>query len=122
VIHGQYFGQNIMVRTRNPQRLIAVIDWETAAVGPSTFDLVSLTSGKWTGAQRLALWRAYFDEYRSDAELDLDWKAFCQSLSDVGLYQALEWLGWWRSRSLSPSFGAWVKELERMMENQPPVA
>ena len=121
VIHGQYFGRNIMLRLGDPERLIAVIDWETAAVGPSAYDLVSLTAGKWTDEQRRTLRRAYFDEYQANAKLELDWESFYASLHDVELYQALEWLGWWRNRSFSPYFGKWMKELERVMSDFLPV-
>src|SRR5205814_7479955 len=48
VIHGQYFGKNIMLRPRNHEQPLAVIDWETAALGPGTYDLVSVSCGGWT--------------------------------------------------------------------------
>jgi len=115
VIHGQYFGRNIMLRQGDHEKLIAVIDWETAAVGPSVYDLVSLTAGKWTDEQRRTLRRAYFNEYQANAKRQLDWESFYSSLHHVELYQALEWLGWWRNRSFSPYFGKWMKELERVM-------
>ncbi len=118
VIHGQYFGKNIMLRIRNPERLIAVIDWETAAVGPSVFDLVSLTSGKWTDEQRLAMWRAYFDACQAEAGLNLRWEAFRQGLNKAELFQALEWLGWWRNRNFSPEFGVWMNELGRIIKDR----
>jgi aminoglycoside phosphotransferase (APT) family kinase protein len=121
IIHGQYFGRNIMLRHGDPDRLIAVIDWETAAVGPSAYDLVSLTAGKWTDEQRRTLRRAYFEEYQTNLNLALDWESFNASLHDVELYQAMEWLGWWRNRSFSPYFGKWMKELERVMTDFLPV-
>ncbi len=110
-----------MLRHGDQEKLIAVIDWETAAVGPSVYDLVSLTAGKWTDEQRRTLRRAYFDEYQAYAKLQLDWESFYSSLHDVELYQALEWLGWWRNRSFSPYFGKWMKELERVMSDFLPV-
>jgi hypothetical protein len=122
VIHGQYFGRNIMLRIRNPERLIAVIDWETAAIGPSVFDLVSLTSGKWTDKQRLAMARAYFNEYEAATGLGLRWETFHQGLCKVELYQILEWLAWWRNRNFSPQFGTWMKELERIISAHSAVA
>jgi hypothetical protein len=122
VIHGQFFGRNIMLRIRNPERLIAVIDWETAAIGPSAFDVVSLTSGKWTDQQRLAMWRAYFHEYQAATGLRLGWESFQQGLCEIELYQNLEWLAWWRNREFSPQFGTWMKELERITRTHPAVA
>ena len=115
VIHGQFFGKNVMLRQRNPEHRIAVIDWETAAIGPGVFDLVSLSAGNWTKEQRLALWRAYFEQYQADAGCRLDWETFCQNLGGVSLYHALGWLAWWQGRSFSHNFGVWVKELDRVL-------
>jgi aminoglycoside phosphotransferase (APT) family kinase protein len=114
VIHGQYFGRNIMLRRRNRERMIAVIDWETAALGPGLIDLVSFTSGKWTDEQRRTMWRAYFDQYEAETEVSRDWENFCKELRELELYQALEWLAWWRNRSVSHNFGKWVTELKRI--------
>jgi aminoglycoside phosphotransferase (APT) family kinase protein len=114
VIHGQYFGRNIMLRRRNREQMIAVIDWETAALGPGLIDLVSFTSGKWTDEQRQTMWRAYFDQYEAETEVSRDWEDFCKELMELELYQALEWLAWWRNRSISHNFGKWVTELKRI--------
>ena len=122
VIHGQYFGRNIMLRLRRPKRLIAPIDWETAVVGPSWYDLVSLTAGHWTRQQRLALWRAYFDASRAETASEVGWNTFCNCLRELEICQALEWLNWWRSRSVSHNFGTWMKELERIMKDDPAIA
>lgn len=119
VIHGQYFGKNIMLRPGNHDEPLAVIDWETAAHGPGTYDLVSISSGRWTDPQRQAMWRAYFDEYRAETRLTLDWDDFCAELREMELYQALEWLAWWRNRSVSHNFGRWIKELARILKNRP---
>jgi len=114
VIHGQFFGKNIMLRRRNAAHPLAVIDWETAALGPGGFDLVSVSSGMWTGDQRQAMWRAYFDEYQTRAGASRSWENFCRELGELEIYQALEWLGWWRNRSVSRNFGRWIKELARI--------
>jgi hypothetical protein len=118
VIHGQYFGKNIMLRSRNHDQALAVIDWETAALGPGTYDLVSVSSGRWTDQQRRAMWRAYFDQYCAETGLPRDWKDFCEELREMELYQALEWLGWWRNRRVSHNFGKWIKELARIMRDK----
>lgn len=119
VIHGQYFGRNIMLRPRNKERPIAVIDWETAANGPGTFDLVSLASGNWTEDQRDTLYRAYFEECKTRNDFHGNWNEFCHELCEIELYQALQWIAWWRNRSLSLNFGKWIKELSRIMEGHP---
>jgi aminoglycoside phosphotransferase (APT) family kinase protein len=95
VIHGQFFGQNIMLRPRNAGARIAVIDWETAALGPPAFDLVSITSGHWTDAEQSAMRRAYFEQYQGETGQVLNWDAFCGELHGVASYQMLEWLVWW---------------------------
>ena len=103
-----------MLRRRNAAHPLAVIDWETAALGPGGFDLVSVSSGMWTGDQRQAMWRAYFDEYQTRAGASRSWENFCRELGELEIYQALEWLGWWRNRSVSRNFGRWIKELARI--------
>ena len=117
VIHGQLFGRNIMLRRATGDRQIMVIDWETAAVGPPTFDLVSLTSGKWTEEERRAMRAAYFEEYRAATGQRLDREAFHRELAGVSLYQSLEWLAWWgRYRALSRGFATFRNELQRVLE------
>src|SRR5207247_1095136 len=112
VIHGQFFGKNIMLRTGHGAHQIVVIDWETAALGPGTFDLVSLTSGKWTQEQRRAMWTAYFKQYEVESGRPMDWEAFRWELAGVALYQSLEWLAWWgHHQSLSQHFGRFMREL-----------
>ena len=119
VIHGQFFGQNIMLRKGNSDRKIAVIDWETAALGPGTFDLVSLTSGKWTKEQRQAMWVAYFEEYRAQTGQRTDWETFRGELTMVALYQALEWLAWWgHHRGLSRHFSRFLRELDLVLQEK----
>jgi len=116
VIHGQFFGKNIMLRRATAARKIAVIDWETAALGPGTFDLVSLTSGKWTREERQAMRAAYIDEYQAEMGRPLDGAAFGRELAAVALYQSLEWLAWWgHHRSLSRHFANFMKELETVL-------
>ena len=117
VIHGQFFGQNIMLGRGTPGPKIVVIDWETAALGPGTFDLVSLTSGKWTPEQRHAMRVAYFDQYQIAAGRPMKWEAFCRELAVVALYQSLEWLAWWgHHRTLSRDFAKFLKELDTVLE------
>jgi len=117
VIHGQFFGQNILLRRGNSDHKIAVIDWETAALGPCIFDLVSLTSGKWTKEQRQTMWAAYFEQYQAETEQQMDWETFCQDLAPVVLYQALKWVAWWgHHRRLSHKFSSFMKELGTVLE------
>ena len=117
VIHGQFFGKNVMLREGSTARRIVVIDWETAALGPSTFDLVSLTSGKWTAAQRHAMWTAYFEQYQAETGQRMGWEDFRRQLAGVALYQSLEWLAWWgHHRSLSRHFANFKRELGTVLD------
>lgn len=128
VIHGQFFGKNIILR-RRPGRAaradsdIVVIDWETAALGPRAFDLVSLTSGKWTTDERRAMCAAYLATYEAATGQGIDAQAFRDELAGVALYQALEWLAWWgHHRSLSRHFANFLKELDRVLREHAPGA
>jgi thiamine kinase-like enzyme len=117
VIHGQFFGKNIMVRRGPAAPRIVVIDWETAALGPGLVDLVSLTSGKWTREQRQAIWAAYFDAYTAETEQPIDWESFCRDVTAVTLFHALEWLAWWgHHRSLSRHFARFIRELDLVLQ------
>ncbi len=102
VIHGQFFGQNIMLRTGHAGPEVAVIDWETAALGPGSFDLVS---------------PAYFEAYQAETRQPMDWESFCRDLAPVVLYQSLKWLAWWgHHRRLSHKFSNFMKELGTVLE------
>src|SRR5437588_97925 len=119
VIHGQLFGKNIMLRPRNHEQPLAVIDWETAALGPGIYDLVSVSSGRWTENQRNVMWRAYFDQYSAESGGARGWEDFCEEAKEMELYSALEWLAWWRNRTVSHNFGRWIKELKRILRDHP---
>jgi hypothetical protein len=59
LIHGQLYPSNIIVSIGAGRRRIAVLDWETAAIGPGVVDLAALVEGQWTAEQRTALIVAY---------------------------------------------------------------
>jgi len=121
VIHGQLFGQNIMLRRRNGALKVAVIDWETAALGPGAFDLASLTAGKWTKEEKRLMRAAYFEEYQTATGAHLDREAFYEDLAALILHQSLKWLGWWgHHRSLSHKFASFLKELRAVLEDHFP--
>jgi Phosphotransferase enzyme family len=118
VIHGEYFGKNVVLRDGSLDELIAVVDWETAAVGPSYLDLVSLSTGRWTTEKKEALWRAYFDCYRADTGQSLDWEDFRRDLGPVQLYQALAWIGWWLERGAGEQVARWLNELQKAVPDR----
>ena len=118
VIHGQLFGQNIMLRRGHVAQKIAVIDWETAALGPGAFDLASLTSGKWTEEQKQVMRAAYFEEYQTATGAHLERETFDQDLAAVILHQSLKWLGWWgHHRTLSHKFASFLRELRAVLDD-----
>jgi hypothetical protein len=113
VIHGEFFGKNILVRTGDPSRPLAVIDWESAALGPSYLDLVSLAAGKWEAHQKHALWRAYFDAYQTGTGIQLDWRRFSRELAGLALHHTLKWLAWRPDWDFS--IKRWLAELDQAL-------
>ena len=118
VIHGQYYGHNVIIRKAAPDCRVTAIDWESATLGPSFFDIACLSAGKWTAEQKERMRRAYFDEYRLASETKLTWNDFIEALFDLNIYQSLVWLGWWPDRNFSRHFGRWIRELERLMSER----
>ena len=114
LIHGEYFGKNVMIRPGSTDNTIAVIDWETAAIGPRAIDLVSMTAGRWTSEQRAIMCSAYARTYEAETGQPVDLNALYREMAHVGLYRALWWLGYW-SRGDDAHIGRWIKELETML-------
>ena len=116
MVHGELFGKNVLVRRDRTTGAIAVIDWETAATGPQHVDLVSLSAGRWTSSQRLAMRRAYFDARHSPVPAGVDWRRFNQQVDVVAILQAVSWLSFWVASDASdPKYAShvsrWVREL-----------
>ena len=114
LIHGEYFGKNVMIRPEVTTESIAVIDWETAAFGPRCVDLVSITAGRWTPEQRKIMCKAYAEQYESETGRPIDMVALTQEMENVALYRALWWLGFW-SNGDDAHINRWFKELEAVM-------
>ncbi|HEV8305527.1 MAG TPA: aminoglycoside phosphotransferase family protein [Gemmatimonadales bacterium] len=125
VIHGQFFGKNIMLRPQRarPRPRIAVIDWETAAVGPPAWDLASIIGGGWTEAEQLAMRHAYCEEYQAETGRGLDWDEFSEQLRTVAVHQTLEWLIWWGPHRSVPRrlkrFRRFLRELDALLNGRP---
>jgi hypothetical protein len=115
VVHGEFFPKNIVVCSDRAEQPLAVIDWESAALGPSYLDLVSLTTGRWQEDQRLIMCRAYFEQYQASTGLALDWEGFCQDLQDVTLYHTVQWLGSRPDWKFRHGIGGWMRELEQTL-------
>jgi thiamine kinase-like enzyme len=116
LLHGEFFGKNVMIRPESDES-VAVVDWETAAVGPGGVDLVSISAGRWTSAQRDELYRAYYDEYRALASDAASWVAFKSAIRDVALCQAILWLGYW-SRGDDAHIKRWMRELSTVLADR----
>lgn len=115
LIHGEYFGKNVMIRPGDPQNTIAVIDWETSAFGPRCVDLASITAGRWTPQQRKVMCEAYAREYEKETGKKIQMEDLSFELANVALYRAMWWLGYW-SRGDDAHINRWMKELETVMK------
>lgn len=114
LIHGEYFGKNVIIRPGKTEHAIAVIDWETAAFGPRCVDLVSITAGRWTPEQRGIMYKAYAEQYETETGQQVDMDALAQEMGHVAVYRALWWLGYW-SKGDDAHITRWLKELEAVM-------
>jgi hypothetical protein len=114
LIHNEYFGKNVVIRPPPAVEPISVIDWETAAIGLSYLDLVSISAGRWTMEQRLQMWRGYFEQAETESGATMDWRSFCDALHSVALHQCIHWLNWW-SNGDDVHVKRWLVELERVL-------
>lgn len=120
IIHGEFFGKNVLLRGGRSGDAIAVIDWETAAIGPRSVDLVSISAGRWTPSQRMAMRRAYFDASCAAVTEAPDWARFNREVDAVAFLQAVSWLGFWAgSDTDDPRYASnvarWMRELRVAM-------
>ena len=125
MVHGQFFGPNVMVRRDRTTDAIAVIDWETAATGPQYLDLVSISAGHWTRRQRMAMRRAYFDARHSPVADGVDWRHFNEEVDIVAILEAVSWLGFWVGSDANGTRYArrvsrWMRELRITMGEDVP--
>jgi aminoglycoside/choline kinase family phosphotransferase len=114
VIHGELFPANIIVRRDVPgsaDGTVAIIDWETAAIGPSYLDIVSLTSGHEPG-MRDDLLGAYFEECQA-AGGGLEWARFREDVEIVEFVHVMKWLSWFARRK-GPGRRRWVRWIEEL--------
>jgi aminoglycoside/choline kinase family phosphotransferase len=117
MVHGEFFGKNVMARRDQSTGAIAVVDWETAGTGPQYVDLVSISAGSWTRSERMAMRRAYFD---ARCSRDADWRRFNEEADIVAILEAVSWLGYWAGSNASgPRYARhvarWVRELRTAM-------
>jgi hypothetical protein len=115
LMHGELFGKNVVLRPDTES--VAVIDWETAGIGPQYADLASLLAGHWSKDERMTLRRAYFEAMQEMGEAGAasDWERFNHEVDDVATLQSVGWLGYWASYPEEPKHAkrvrSWVREL-----------
>jgi hypothetical protein len=119
VIHGEYYGTNVAIREGSLDHPLAVIDWESAALGPSFFDLATLSAGSWTFDQKRLMWRCYFEEYQRASQQTLEWNSFEQALIDLSIYEALLSLDRWPDRNSLSRRGRSLADLQAMVSMSP---
>lgn len=110
LVHGEYFGKNVIIRPGEAENAIAVIDWETAAFGPRCVDLVSISAGRWTAEQRLAMYQAYAQQYEIETGEKVEINELEEEIKIVAVYRALWWLGYW-AKGDDAHITRWMKEL-----------
>lgn len=114
VIHGEYFGKNVMIRPGEEENKIAVIDWETAALGPRCIDLVSISAGRWTPEERQIMYENYVDQYEIETGEKIDMNALVQELKNVAIYRAIWWLGYWANGD-DAHITRWIEEMKAVL-------
>jgi aminoglycoside phosphotransferase (APT) family kinase protein len=125
MIHGEFFGTNVLLRSDGSADAIAVIDWETASTGPQYVDLVSISAGRWTRSERMAMRRAYFAARHSPGALGADWRRFNEEADAVALLQAVSWLAYWVDSDTNDTkhtryVSRWLRELRITMGEDGP--
>jgi Phosphotransferase enzyme family len=122
MVHGEFFGKNVLARRDQSTGAIAVVDWETAGTGPQYVDLVSISAGRWARSERMAMRRAYFDARCSPGA---DWRRFNEEADIMAILQAVSWLGYWAgSDTNDPRYtrhvSRWMRELRTTMGDDTP--
>jgi len=114
LVHGEYFGKNVIIRPEEKEGAIAVIDWETAALGPRCVDLVSISAGRWTPEQRQIMYENYANQYALETGEKVEIHMLIQEIKKVAVYRAIWWLGYW-AKGDDAHITRWVKELKGVM-------
>jgi hypothetical protein len=94
LIHGEFYGSNILVEKSREGGRIRPVDWEMAAFGPGPIDLAALGSGAWTERERTEMARTYHDALLSNGWPRFPFEDLLLALDDCRLHLAIRWLGW----------------------------
>jgi Phosphotransferase enzyme family len=102
LIHGEFYGANILVEQCRVGSRIRPVDWELAAVGPGLIDLAALGSGAWTERERTEMAAAYHEALLAEGWPPLPFDELLLALDDCRLHLSIRWLGWARDWSPPP--------------------
>ena len=94
VIHGEFFGSNIVIRPDRRMTGINVVDWEMVAFGPPLMDLAALCAGERIEARRRELAFSYHAALAGSGLVAEDHERFLEDLDYCRLHLAIQWLGW----------------------------
>jgi hypothetical protein len=94
IIHGEFYPSNLLVRMESGRVRICPVDWEMTAIGPGLIDLAALTTGRWTDAQRAALYEAYCNGHPPDVPRSPRPDTLPTLLAYGRIHLAVQWLGW----------------------------
>lgn len=94
VIHGEFFGSNILVRPPRPSDGISVVDWEMVSFGPPLMDLAALCAGERVDSRRRDLALSYHAMLAGSELVAADPEMFLEDLDYCRLHLAIQWLGW----------------------------
>ncbi len=98
LIHGEFYGNNVLIQETAGQLRVCPVDWETTALGPGLLDLAALISGGWTEEEKRAMALAYYDNLVPNNGWAPAVEDFLFALDCCRLHIAAQWLGWSEQR------------------------
>ena len=117
LIHGELYGDNVLIREAADPLRVCPVDWEMTALGPGLLDLAALIAGDWTEEEKRAMALAYHDELVPNNGWAPDVEEFLFALDCCRLHIAVQWLGWSkRERSAPHGRHHWLAEALRVGE------
>jgi hypothetical protein len=102
LIHGELYGNNVLIQETADQLRVCPVDWETTALGPGLLDLAALIAGEWTEEEKRDMALAYLDHLAPHDGWEPNVEEFLSALDCCRLHIAIQWLGWpeqWLSAS-----------------------
>jgi aminoglycoside phosphotransferase (APT) family kinase protein len=93
LMHGEFYGGNIIIDEHGPAPAVRPVDWEVAAVGSGLFDLAAVTAGfPWRERiQRFREYRAALMRFQSQTPNGDHMRA---DLDRARFHMSVQWIGW----------------------------